>query len=304
MRAEDIVESECSPIPKRRLDIRQPGEADDARKGQERAGRAPDVECAPAGCNEASCATEPRRALRPHGRGPVALRGFLLAQPADSWRLGGPLRSVESGVRVQGDHDLVRTRDHRDGIERRRRRWRSESCPGARRPDSGVPGAARGNPAAGDRAAPLEGDDLVPDQRTSSQTRSNSCRPALSSVDGALASAMPYDLPVAGGSRAPTSVHVTLARLPGTEFDNVALATLVIFGCPDRDLERARRCLSGVDGGTAAFISGRRVEGARPDQLSDGDVDVWSTHVFERLRFTGRLTTPSIYGSIRSDARS
>jgi hypothetical protein len=72
-------------------------------------------------------------------------------------------------------------------------------------------------------------------------------------------------------------VHVTLARQPGSAFDNVVLASLVVSDAPTVSWKEVS--VVGVDGGTAGFTS---AEGSKALAASiDADPTAWSADAFE-----------------------
>ena len=94
-------------------------------------------------------------------------------------------------------------------------------------------------------------------------------------ADGALAGEVdPLAFPAEPGSY---PVHVTLARPPGSQFDDVALASLVTSDAPTVTWREVS--VVGVDGGTAGFTS---VEGSKAlGQLISGDAAAWSAYSFD-----------------------
>jgi Protein of unknown function (DUF4241) len=197
-----------------------------------------------------------------------ALRAFLVAQPADSWREAGLTqteaafrfkavstmyeRAVTAIISSEGSHvtdlDLPGAGDLTREFERR-----TATLP---------PGIAR----IPERDDLVLTEDIVPDPLM---------LPSGAVVaDGALAGELePLPFATEPGSY---PVHVTLARAPGTDFDNVALASLVVSEAPTVAWKEVG--MVGVDGGTAGFTSAEGSE-ALGRRIS-GDAAAWSADSF------------------------
>jgi hypothetical protein len=197
-----------------------------------------------------------------------ALREFLLAQPADSWR-EADLMQTETAYRFKA----VTTRYERAVTA-------TVSSEGSRVSDLQLPGAADLTRVFERRPATLppgiarmaEKDDLI---LSNDLTPDPLVLPSGAVVaDGALAGEVaPLPFVAEPGSY---PVQVTLARQPGSTFDNVVLASLVLSHAPTVTWKEVS--VVGVDGGTAGFTS---AEGSKAlGKAVDADPAAWSLDAF------------------------
>ena len=198
-----------------------------------------------------------------------ALREFLLAQPADSWR-EADLMQTEAAFQFKA----VSTRYERAVSA-------TVSSEGSRVSDLQLPGPADLTRVFERRPATLppgitripEKDDLI---LSDDLFPGPLVLPSGAIVaDGALAGEVaPLPFLAEPGSY---PVHVTLARQPGSEFDSVVLASLVLSDAPTVTWKQV--WLVAVDGGTAGFTS---AEGSKAlGQAIDADPAAWSFDVFD-----------------------
>jgi hypothetical protein len=254
----ELVESEA-PDSLRFLDILPTGEADDVRKDR-----------------NVRVEIETSKVLQLDPKAPLetlsigqrfdrmvdddVLREFLLAQPAESWRHADLMQTRFKAVTTTYERAVAATVSS-DGS-----RVSDLQLPGPadltrvfeRRPATLPPGIAR----IPERDDLILSDDLIPDPLV---------LPSGAVVaDGALAGEVaPLPFRAEPGSY---PVHVTLALQPGSAFDNVVLASLVLSDAPTVTWREVS--VVGVDGGTAGFTS---VEGSKALGASiDTDPVAWS----------------------------